>query len=78
MHVIDHQTNEISWTEKQSVIYKENKVIGKVYAVLTMKVVKKLDVLIGCKAYSSARKTLAKMEITVHDPPKAPCKLMQI
>lgn len=73
LHDLHQKTDLVSWKETRNVFYRKDKVIGRVYAVLTLKV-QEFDSMVGCKVQSSAGRTVAKARITVHEPPRAPCK----
>ena len=73
MHELKEQDALVSWSEKRTVLLKKNKIIGKVFAVLTVKP-QSQDVSVGCKAYSSAGKTIARVNLRTHHPPSSPCK----
>lgn len=74
-HELENQTALASWIERRDILHKERKVVGRVYAELTMKVTS-LDSNVGCQARSSAGKTSATAKLVVHEPPVAPCKYM--
>ena len=73
MHELKKQTKYASWSEKRTILIKDKKIIGKVFAVLTLKA-QLQDVLVGCKAYNSAGKASARAHLRVHNPPRSPCK----
>ena len=73
MHELKKQGAQVSWIEKRTILLKKNKVIGKIFAVLTMKPQSE-DVSVGCKAYSSAGKTSARVKLRIHHPPGSQCK----
>ena len=73
MHEIEEKKGEISWSERVSILNKGNKIVARVYAVLTIKKTDR-DVQISCKAKNAAGKGVASVQLVIHDLPVAPCK----
>ena len=73
MHEIEEQGDEVSWSERVSILNKGNKIVSRVYAVLTIKKTDR-DIQVSCKAKNAAGKGIATVQLVIHDLPVAPCK----
>ena len=77
MHKIKSGAGDVSLSEKRSIVNKGNKVVGRVYAALKMKVSNSVYT-VGCKVQNPSGKSIAQVKLHHHIPPKSPCEFSSI